>query len=100
MKKFYTFTAGKKVPEWMMNFVCSDVDMHTNKNSKIFFGRSVVAVRESGELTKLMPASGGDSYIEIKDMINASVGGVLGASGVEINEITQSGFGSGLTYKF
>ena len=50
----------------MMSFVCSDVDMHTNKNGKIVFGRSVVAVREGGKLTKLMPASGGDSYVENK----------------------------------
>lgn len=99
MKKFYTFTAGKKVPAWMMDFVCSDIDMHTNKNGKIVFGRSVVAVREEGKFAKLIPAAGGDSFVHISGMMNACVGGVLGATGVEINEDDEAELGRGLTYR-
>lgn len=100
MKKFYCFTAGSAVPLWMFGFECSSVDMHKNKKGRITFGRSVIAVRERGEHTKLMLASGGDSYIKISGFDNAVMGGVNGASGVHIrNDDLQVGFGKGLVYK-
>jgi hypothetical protein len=98
MKKFYTFKAGQEVPKWMMDFTCSDLDMHQNKSAKIVFGKSLIAVRESGEMTKLMTASGGDCFVNIRDMKRACVGGVLGASGVDIREGNEDSFGVGLVY--
>ena len=99
MKKFYTFKAGQAVPKWMFDFTCSDKDMHKNKHGKIKFGRSVLAVRETGKHTKLIPSSGGDSYIKISDFDNANLGGVNGATGVNIRgDHLQSDFGKGLVY--
>lgn len=99
MKKFYTFTAGQAVPKWMINFECSEKHMHQNKHGKIFFGRSVVAIREEGQLTKLMPASGGDSYVWVDNLHSATVGNVKGASMVEIKSDDRlSEFGTGLVY--
>lgn len=99
MKKFYTFTAGSKVPCWIMDFTCSDIDMHKNKSGKITFARSVVAVREGGKLTKLIPAANGDCYVHINGFTGAAIGSQNGASGVEIrNDNLLSDFGKGLTY--
>ncbi|AUR82403.1 hypothetical protein NVP1024O_03 [Vibrio phage 1.024.O._10N.261.45.F8] len=99
MKKFYTFTAGRPVPSWMMGFDCDEVDMHQNKHGRIVFGCSVVAVRETGRRTKLIPAAGGECYVCIRNFKNACIGGVSGASGVHLRcDHPLSGFGEGLVY--
>jgi len=100
MKKFNTFTAGDEVPSWMFNYKSKDtLSEFNNRKAKITFARSVIAVSDGINHTKLIPVTKGEEYIKVRGMSNATIGGVNGATGVHIlGDNLQSGFGEGLVY--
>lgn len=100
MKKFKLFKAGEKVPSWMFNYKSeTTLDEFNNRKGKITFGRSVIAVSDGVNHTKLMCASKGYAYVNVHGFNNASIGGVNGATGLHIrDDHLQDGFGKGLTY--
>ena len=100
MKQFKTFTAGDEVPSWMFNYKSKDtISEFNNRKAKITFARSVIAVSDGINHTKLIPVTKGEEYIKVRGMSNATVGGVNGATGVHIQGANlQSDFGEGLVY--
>ena len=107
MKKFYCFKAGQKVPTWIWRVECRDREsMFKSRYGKVVFGVSCIAVRVSGGFTKLIPARNTDwsdkskGYIKVFGYENCHMGGINGASGVEIySDEMLKNHGAVLTYK-
>ncbi len=105
MKKFYCFTAGQLVPSWVLDFVSSDRESEIkNKNAKITFFSSCIGIKEEKGNVKLLRLNDKDDdqnhvYIEIKTMVNATVGGVGKGRGIHVDGRSyQKDFGKGLHY--
>ena len=105
MKKFYCFTAGQLVPSWVVDFVSPDRESEIkNKNAKITFFCSCIGVKEETGHIKLLRLKDKDDdqnhgYIEIKTMVNATVGGVGKGRGIHVaGRSYQKDFGKGLHY--
>lgn len=105
MKKFYCFTAGQLVPSWVIDFVSPDRESEIkNKNAKITFFSSCIGIKEEKGNVKLLRLNDKDDdqnhgYIEIKTMVNATVGGVGKARGIHVaGRPYQKDFGKGLHY--
>lgn len=90
MGKFYTFTAGSRVPSWLFkadfNRMSREAAIFNSHHGTIVFGRSCVVLRGCDHThSKVMPcdnAFGDVGLIVIRGFRDAVLGGVDGATGV------------------
>ena len=97
--------AGQLVPSWVVDFVSHDRESEfNNKNAKIVFSSSCIGIKEEKGNVKLLRLNDKDDdqnhiYIEIKTMVNATVGGVGKGRGTHVRSRShQKDFGKGLHY--
>lgn len=90
MRKFYTFTAGSRVPSWLFkadfNRMGREDLIFNSHHGSIVFGQSCVVLRgDDNNHSKVMPCGnsfGGIGLIVIRGFRKAILGGVDGATGV------------------